>query len=258
MTSHAWYTLLAACGIGCLVAWNTSASAQALRIQGSSSVSNDAMGPYQSRIEKLAGHKLTVSTSTSGEGLLALLKGEADLAMISASLDSMIELLRKTAPDLPFGRLREFRISQARVAFPVNPANPVRSVSLSKLKQILGGQIGNWRELGGPDLPIHVISLREGGGAKRATEESLFGGQRLTPRSEIVVDSSLKVVQTVARDRGALGIAQANLVKHEHLPELQTKVPVARSYSFVSLDEPTEPMRAVIAAARNIIFEEEP
>ena len=75
------------------------------------------MGPYQSRIEKLAGHKLTVSTSTSGEGLLALLKGEADLAMISASLDSMIELLRKTTPGLSFGRLREFRISQARVAF---------------------------------------------------------------------------------------------------------------------------------------------
>ena len=258
MTSHAWCTVLAACGIGCLVAWNTSASAQALRIQGSSSVSNDAMGPYQSRIEKLAGHKLTVSTSTSGEGLLALLKGEADLAMISASLDSMIELLRKTTPGLPFGRLREFRISQARVAFPVNPANSVRVVSLSKLKQILGGQIGNWRELGGPDLPIHVVSLREGGGAKRATEESLFGGQRLTPRSEIVVDSALKVVQTVAQDRGALGIAQENLVKLQHLPELQTKISVARSYSFVSLDEPTESMRAVIAAARNIVFEEEP
>ena len=42
MKTHSWCTVLAACGIGCLVAWNTSASAQVLRIQGSSSVSNGA------------------------------------------------------------------------------------------------------------------------------------------------------------------------------------------------------------------------
>ena len=156
-------------------------------------------GPHQSRIEKLAGHKLTVSTSTSGEGLLALLKGEADLAMISASLDGMIELLRKTTPDLPFGRLREFRISQARIHFRRRQSRAFGAAFKAQADPG-GGQIGNWRELGGPDiLLIHVVSLREGGGAKRATKESLFGGQRLTPRSEIVVDSALKVVQTVDR-----------------------------------------------------------
>src|SRR5712691_4703572 len=165
------------------------ACAETLIIQGSSGFSNEVLEPYQARIEALTGHKLSVTANTSDLGLLALLKGEADLAMISASLESMIALLRESRPDLPFHRLREFHVAEARVAYPVNPGNPVRSVSLAELKQVLSGKIGNWRELGGLDLPIHVVSLRDGGGTKRTIEAILFGGQHITPRSAIIVES---------------------------------------------------------------------
>jgi ABC-type phosphate transport system substrate-binding protein len=140
----------------------------------------------------------------------------------------------------------------------VNLGNPVRSLSVAKLKQILSGQIGNWRTLGGPDLLIHVVSMRDGGGAKRTTEETFLGGEHITPRSEIIAESDEEVVQAVARDRGALGIARASLVKLRRLPELQTKVSIERSFSLVSLDEPTAAMRAVIAATRSIAFDQEP
>ncbi|MEA3109081.1 MAG: hypothetical protein QOI88_3686, partial [Gammaproteobacteria bacterium] len=111
---------------------------------------------------------------------------------------------------------------------------------------------------GGPDLPIHVVSLPDGGGAKRATEEVLLGGQRMTPRSEIIVESAEEVVQTVAQDRGALGFAVASRVNLYRLPELQTKVLITQTYGFVSLNEPTDAMRAVIAATRGAVFDEEP
>jgi hypothetical protein len=42
------------------------------------------------------------------------------------------------------------------------------------------------------------------------------------------------------------------------LPELQTKVLIAQSYNLISLNEPTEAMRAVIAATRSVVFDEEP
>jgi len=246
-------------GIGYFGALNDrSASAETLRIEGSSGFSNDVMGPYLARIEAQTGHKLRITANTSAQGLLALLKGEADLAMMSASLESMVALLRPSKPDLPFHLLRDFRVVGARVAYPLNPGNPVRSVSLAKLKLILSGQIGNWRELGGPNLPIHVVSLRDGGGTKRTTEAVLFGGQRITPRSEIIVESAEEVIQTVAKDRGALGITQPRLVKVHRLPELQTEVFIERSHSLVSLNEPTDAMRAVIGATRRIVFDEEP
>ena len=43
-----------------------------------------------------------------------------------------------------------------------------------------------------------------------------------------------------------------------HVPELQTKVQIAQSYNLVSLNKPTDAMRAVIAATRSLVFEEEP
>jgi phosphate transport system substrate-binding protein len=251
--------LAAVVGIGCLTALNDrSASAETLSIQGSPGFAEEVMQPFQERIEALTGDKLNLTANATGTALLALLKGETDLAMISGPLDSMVAQLRKSRPDLPVQLLREFRVAKSRIAYPVNAGNSVRSVSLAKVKQILSGQIGNWRELGGPDLPIRVVSLRNGGGAKRATRETLFGGERMTPRLETIVETEQEVVRTVAQDRGALGICRASLAKFHRLPELQTKVSIERSFSFVSLNEPTTAMRRVIAVTRSVAFEQEP
>jgi len=251
--------LVTVVALGCLGIFSDgSASAETLKIEGSAGFSSDVIGRYQERIETLSGHKLRLTTNTAAAGLIALLNGRADLAMISAPLDSVIAVLRRSKPDLAFQLLREFRIGEARVAFPVNPANPVRSVSLAKLSQILSGQIDNWRTLGGPDLPIHVVALREGGGARLTAEAMLLDGHTMMPSSGNFVESAEDVVQAVAHDRGALGISEASLVSLNRLPELQTKVLIAQSYNLVSLNEPTDAMRAVIAATRGIVFEEEP
>jgi phosphate transport system substrate-binding protein len=165
------YAALAAAIAVCAGALNAGpASAETLTVQGSTGFVSEVLTPYQARIEALAGHKLNVTTSTSAQGLLALLNGEADLAMISAPLEPMIALLREMRPDLPYHLLREYRVVRSRVAYIVNPENPVRSVPIARLKQVLMGQIDNWRQLGGPDLPIHVVSTRDGGGTKRTTE----------------------------------------------------------------------------------------
>jgi hypothetical protein len=86
----------------------------------------------------------------------------------------------------------------------------------------------------------------------------LLDGQSMTPRSANFVESAQEVVQAVARDRGALGISEASLVNLRRLPELQTKVLIAQSYNLISLNEPTNAMRAVIAATRSVVFDEEP
>jgi ABC-type phosphate transport system substrate-binding protein len=170
----------------------------------------------------------------------------------------MVAPLRKSRPDLPVGLLRDFRISKSRVAFPVNPDNPVRSVPVAKLKQLLNGQLDNWRQLGGPDLPIHVVSLRGDNGPKRATEEAILGGQSITPHSALIVENAQEIVRTIARDRGAIGFTPASFAKLHGLPVLQTNISVMQSYGLVTRNEPTDAMREVIAATRSLVFEEEP
>jgi ABC-type phosphate transport system substrate-binding protein len=178
--------------------------------------------------------------------------------MVTAPLEDMVAPLRKSRPDLPIGLLRDFRISKSRVAFPVNPDNPVRSVPVAKLRQLLNGQIDNWRQLGGPDLPIHVISLGGDNGPKRATEEALLAGQRITPHSGLIVENAQEIVRTIVRDRGAIGFTPASFAKLHGLPVLQTNISITQSYGFVTRNEPTDAMREIIAATRSLVFEEEP
>src|SRR4030081_3633940 len=91
----------AAVGIGCLSAlWSGPASAETLSIHGSAGFANEVMTPYRDKIESLTGHKLNLTVDTAGGGLLALLKGEADLAMGSAPLASVLAPVRKARAGL--------------------------------------------------------------------------------------------------------------------------------------------------------------
>src|SRR3954463_11250109 len=82
---------VAAAAIGCLgPLWADTALAETLSIHGSAGFANEVMTPYRDKIESLTGHKLNVTIDTAGGGLLALLKVEADLAMVSAPLSSIL------------------------------------------------------------------------------------------------------------------------------------------------------------------------
>src|SRR5262245_21940392 len=86
-----------------------------LVVQGSTTFNRRLMEPHQFAVEEAAGHDLTVIPNKSAVGLLALLEGQADLAMISAPLEGEIEVLRKQWPALRYDRLRAFEISSTRV-----------------------------------------------------------------------------------------------------------------------------------------------
>ena len=138
--------------------------AEPLNVQGSTTFTSRLLLPYQSEIEAAAGHKLVAFPNKSSTGLIALFEGRADLAMISSSLDSEVAVLKKTRSDLPFDRLRSFEVSRVRAAFAVHPDNPVRKTSNDTMRRVLLGELTNWRELGGLDLPIRLVAVRAGGG----------------------------------------------------------------------------------------------
>src|SRR5919109_3908182 len=154
-----------------------SVAADVLKVQGSTTFNRILMEPFRDRIEAASGHLLDVIPNKSGNGLIAVLEGRADLAMISASLSDEIKLLQQSRPDLPYERLRNFEISKTRVAFAVHPSNSVRHIPLETVGRILLGQVTSWRELGGPDLPIRPVFVSTFGGVTHAVTSTLLGGK---------------------------------------------------------------------------------
>ena len=146
-----------------------------------------------------------------------------------------------------------FNIADTRMAFAVNRNNPVRAISDHAMRGILRGEIASWRELGGPDLPIMVVMVREGGGVGASIESQLLGGKSITPAKPMLVQLSDEVIKMTAMLPGALGLSQMSLVTGPDVGELKTDHPIEQRLDLVTLGEPTSEMRKVIDAARNIM-----
>jgi ABC-type phosphate transport system substrate-binding protein len=229
------------------------ASAETFIVQGATTFNHRLMIPYQAAVEASSGHKLTVVPNKSTTGILSLLERRADFAMISTPIEGEIAQLRALYPALPAERLRTFEISRTRMAFAVHPDNPVRKLSLKDLRGILLGQIANWSAVGGPDLPIRVVMVREGGGVQLSVEKQILGGAKIAPADLINVQISSQVTKIVQQERSALGLAQLGMVVRAQLPELVTDTAIEQPLSLVTLGEPTSAMQDVITVMRQIV-----
>lgn len=229
------------------------AFAETLSLHGSSTFYSQLMQPLQGSIEAKSGHKLMVVSNKSSLGVLALFERRADLAMISASLESQIAAVKRTHPSYEYDKLKNFPVMHIRASFAINPKNPVRDVSLDQVRKILRGEITNWKALGGTDTPIRVIIVRAGGGVPTTVEAELLDGKPITATEHsIYVQSGAHVMAVVGQEPGALGLAQLGLVQKHKLPELKTDRTVDQQLNLVSLGEPTAAMRAVIKATQEI------
>jgi phosphate transport system substrate-binding protein len=230
-----------------LVSWT--AAADTLIVQGSTTFNRRIMLAHQGAIEVASGHTLTVIPNKSTPGLVALFEGRAQLAMISAPLASEIEELRKLAPEMPVERLHAFEIMATRIAIGVHPSNPVRRASLQDIKRILLGEITNWKELGGPDLQIRV-ALAEGGGIAALIKSELLGGRPVTAPNVLNASAPERLIPLIEQFPDVVGFAQLSLVNRRKIPEIVTDRPLQTTLSFVTLDEPTAAIQAVIDATR--------
>ena len=228
------------------------APADTVVVQGSTSFNSRLLEPYQAIIEEMAGVRLQIIPNKSLNGLIALLDGRADLAMISGPLEAELALVRASHDASSINRLKGHQIDTTRVSFALHPSNPVRTASLETIQRILTGNIVNWREIGGPDLAIRVAFVAKGGGVTHSVQGRLLDGRPIAAAYLIPMATPEQVIKVVAQEPGALGIAQIRLVAARNLPELATDETIEQHLVLVTLDAPTMAAQAVIEAARKI------
>ena len=86
----------------------------------------------------------------------------------------------------------------------VNPKNPVKNLTIDQLSQIYQGKITNWKEVGGDDLEIVVISRDSSSGTFEAWGELVLNGAKVTPRAQLQASNGA-IVQAVSKNKYALG-----------------------------------------------------
>lgn len=227
------------------------AAAQTYVVQGSTTFTHRIMDAHLSEIETGSGHRLTVIPNKSSLGLLALFEKRADFAMISGPLETEIEALKSTRPDLAYGELRSFKIWSTPMAFAVNKSNSVRHLKSDQMRAILLGEITDWQAVGGADVPIKIVHVRRGGGVQASVEAFLLG-KKIGAKDIILVQISSQVVKIVAQLPEALGLSQQSIVRNSNAAELELDRPVEQHLDLVTLGDPTPEMMKVIEAARRV------
>ncbi len=146
------------------------------------------------------GINLSISGGGSGNGIKALNEGLCAVAMSSRDIKpSEVEDGAKNGVNA----VRTAIAVDALVPV-VHPENPVNNLSAAQLKDIYAGKIVNWKEVGGNDEKIVVISRDTSSGTYETWEEIVMQKERVSP-SALLQASNGTVVQTVSQNRRALG-----------------------------------------------------
>ena len=153
--------------------------AEEVSIAGSTAMADSLILPNKGAIEMQAGQELSVQAVRSLRGFHSLVRGDVDIAMISAPLSEMIAQLEAAAPEaLDNQALVALPIRGFQVAFVVHPSNPLRSLSATAMKKVLTGEVTNWKALGGPDQPIETVMQSSGSGVRWRRRAPLGLGER--------------------------------------------------------------------------------
>ncbi|MDA8344499.1 MAG: substrate-binding domain-containing protein [Thermaerobacter sp.] len=158
------------------------------------------------------GGRIEVDTLGSSEGLSAVRRGAADLAL----------------SDLPLKAPGVARVPLGGVAISVIAAVGLpHNLTQSQLQEMLQGHLRNWQELGGPRVPLRLV-LRAPGSGVRALLERFAGGP--LPQGALVVLASGQVAPTVAHLPGAIGFVEASFAPRSLLVTVDGKAPGDAGY----------------------------
>lgn len=226
-----------------------SLQAQELVISGSSTVGHGLMMPHETEVETRSAVRIEVNATGSGHGIKALVNGDADMAMISAPLGSVVSNINARDPGSINGReLVAHQVGGSQVAFIVHPSNPVRALSAQQLYDVLTGRITNWADLGGLPIPINLLAEPPGGGVRSAVEHRLSEwGDVLAV--EHYVQSARLVPGAVAQVAGGFGITALSHVEGP-VALVTTEEDVVQPYLLITRGQPNARARAVIEATR--------
>ncbi len=132
--------------------------------------------------ENHSGVNITISESGSGNGVKSLMNNACDIANMSrfmkpAEFKSCVE-----KGILPVAHVVAFD----GLAVVVNPKNPVKALTVSQIADIYTGKISNWKQLGGEDAKIVVVSRDTNSGTYETFNELVLKKAAITKDAEYV------------------------------------------------------------------------
>jgi phosphate transport system substrate-binding protein len=169
-------------------------------IKGSTTVLPIAQAALEAYMKANPGVNISLSGGGSGEGIKGLIDKTADIATSSREIKPKeIELAKSKGVD-PVA----YTVAIDALTPIVHPRNSVNNLTIDQLSQIYQGKITNWKEVGGDDLKIVVVSRDSSSGTFESWGQLVLNNAKVSPRAQLQASSGA-VVQAISKNRYAIG-----------------------------------------------------
>ncbi|MDD3642329.1 MAG: PstS family phosphate ABC transporter substrate-binding protein [Candidatus Krumholzibacteria bacterium] len=143
---------------------------------------------------------ITVSESGSGNGAKSLINGMCDIADMSRFMKDTEFKAAVEKGRTPVAHV----VAVDGLAIVVHPSSPINGLTVEQVRGIYTGAITNWKELGGPDVAIVMISRDTNSGTYETFEELVMNKEKIHEKAEYV-GSNGAIRQRVQSTPAAIG-----------------------------------------------------
>ena len=230
--------VLTACGDNAEGGSKSKEGLATIAISGSTSV-----GPLAEKLafeyEENNDAKIEINQIGSSAGITNAISGVSEIGMSSRDLKQ---------EEIDSG-LNETIVAYDGIVVVTHPTNKVKDLTLEQVKKIFTGEVKNWKELGGEDLEIVVVSREDGSGSRDSFQEIVDFSSGELVRSAIVASGNGNIKTTVAMNKHAVGFISfeyiddtistidINGVQATADNVLQQKYKLSRPFLFVNKEE---------------------
>jgi phosphate transport system substrate-binding protein len=184
--------------------------ARTVQIEGSTTVGPiaDALAETFARIHPNV--SITVKKTGSGDGAAALVDGRCDVATMSRFMKPAEFKKAVDNGRMPVAHV----VAMDGVCVVVHPSNPIKELTTGQVRSIYQGGTTNWKQLGGPDAKIVVISRDTSSGTYETFHKLVMKKEKMAPGTEYV-NSNPQAYSRVKTTVGAVGyVGLGSVDKH--------------------------------------------
>ena len=177
-----------------------------IQIKGSDTMVNLVQAWAEEFMKKHPDKQLAVTGGGSGTGISALISSTCDICMASRTIkEKEIKLAEQKG-----GHPNEIKVALDGLAVVVHPSNPISKLTQSQLADIFTGKIANWKDVGGKEARIVVLSREVTSGTHVYFKEHILRkGNEKGPEefasSALMLPSSQAIADEVTNNPDAIG-----------------------------------------------------
>ncbi|MCF7793682.1 MAG: PstS family phosphate ABC transporter substrate-binding protein [Candidatus Cloacimonetes bacterium] len=216
-----------------------------ITISGSTTVLPIAQATAEIFMDQNPDVNISVRGGGSSVGIASIMAGTVDIGDASRHIKAKEIAAARESGINPYENV----VANDGIAMVVHRDNLVKNLTVEQIKDIYMGKISNWKDIGGPSMPIVIISRDVSSGTFEVFNSLVLSGSTQIS-SALMLASNNAVVSTVESTPGAIGYAglgyitnSVNVVKVNNV--MPTKItiqdksyPIARTLHMYTNGKP--------------------